>query len=304
MGGVIPVQPYSMVDSNYDVHYVRRGKDDHVGAGTSGEVRPCMHLQTKEGRCVKSIEKKDWSSRRRIMDEISLLEAVSDKHPNIVKYFEYFEEWHVVNLIFEYCARGNLEQAVKTREFKWGGERLAAILIRQVVSALWFLRDLKIVHRDVKPANLVFAAEEVIKLTDFGSATYAEDQLDAAAGSPAFYAPEILQLPRGKGYSFPVDMWALGISAYMVLFEGVHPFITDNNMRKQDLRSGIFEVGWTTSRGATDLLNYLLMPNPDQRVSPSDAMDHSWFCGYGLGTGTFSKTVRHKLVLDSHGNWV
>eukprot|EP00931_Biecheleriopsis_adriatica_P019667 TRINITY_DN13347_c0_g1_i1.p1 TRINITY_DN13347_c0_g1~~TRINITY_DN13347_c0_g1_i1.p1 ORF type:complete len:312 (+),score=63.58 TRINITY_DN13347_c0_g1_i1:54-989(+) len=307
MGSAIhafPKAPYSVVESSYDIHYIRRGQDDHVGAGTSGSVRPCMHLNTKQGRCVKTIEKKDWWTRVHVMEEIGLLETVSGKHPNIVEYIEFFEEWGTLNLIFEYCPKGNLEQAFRSREFRSGGERLCAMLVRQIISALEFLKSVKILHRDVKPANLVFSTDEKLKLTDFGSACFVSENLTEAEGSPAFFAPEMIQLPRGKGYTFPVDMWALGISLFMMLFEGEHPFITNNSMRRNDQRSGTFDAGWLTSWDAKDLLYWMLMPHPDQRVAPDEVLNHKWFYSFGQGNGSFSKTIRSKIVLDSHGNWV
>jgi len=253
---------------------------------------------------VKTVEKTDWMTRYYIMEEIRLLQVVSGKHPNIVQYFEFYEEWSVLNLVFEYCPKGNLEQALMSREFRSGGERLWAILMHPILSALEFLKSVKIVHRDVKPANLVFSNEETLKLTDFGSACFVEADLKEAEGSPGFFAPEMLQLPRGKGYSFPVDVWALGISIYMMMFEGEHPFATNNNLRKNDQRSGTFQVGWLTSSAVTDLLTWMLMPHPDQRISSADAMEHSWFYSYGCGSGRFQKKIGSKIILDSHGNWI
>jgi len=302
---VLPTAPYQCVEGSYDIQYQRKGSVDHVGSGSTGEVRACTHAGTKEMRCVKSIEKVSWLTRMHVMEEISVLKAVSGKHPNIVRYIEFFEEWGTISLIFEFCPKGNLDQAIQSSMLRSGGERLASNLLHQITSALAFLPEMKIVHRDVKPANLVFSDGMTLKLTDFGSACFASAPLQECQGSPAFYAPEQSNLHRGKGYSFPVDMWALGISFYMLLFDGVHPFQSETagQMHRNNYRSGEFQVGWLTSRGASDLLEWLLMPNPDQRIGPSDAVNHAWFSSYGYGNGSFTKSRPTKLALDSHGNW-
>ncbi|CAE7039645.1 CIPK10 [Symbiodinium natans] len=126
---------------------------------------------------------------------------VSGKHPNIVEYFECFEEIGVIHLVLEYCSKGNLNNVIHSKRFREGGEKLTAKLVYQVAGALHFLRDLLIVHRDVKPSNLVFAEDEVVKLTDFGCACLADNpvqDLTDIKGTPIFFSPEIHQLPRGS----------------------------------------------------------------------------------------------------------
>merc|ERR1740121_3592004 len=127
-----------------------------------------------------------------------------------------------MNLIFEYCPKGTLEDALE--EGYKPSEAIAAPLVYQVSSALAFLHELEIVHRDVKPANLLFSDDSTMKLADFGSARRGADLVTKLHGTPAFFAPEHSLLAKGKGYSFPVDAWALGVTVYMMLYGGVHPF--------------------------------------------------------------------------------
>ncbi|CAK9042241.1 unnamed protein product [Durusdinium trenchii] len=225
MGQCHVVPCYSLMESSYDVNYLIRGHDgDHAGAGAFGEVRRCTHRASHASRCVKTIPKKDCWTRGYVLEEIELLEMVSGKHPNIVRFFEFFEEWDCLHLIFEFCPRGSLDQVIHSSSFQAGGDELVAKLVCQVASALDFLKELAIVHRDVKPGNLLFE-EDQVKLADFGCACLAPEPLEEPMGTPIFWAPEVHQLPRGKGYHFPVDMWALGICFYMMLYQGVHPFL-------------------------------------------------------------------------------
>mmetsp|Transcript_61654 Transcript_61654/g.115283 ORF Transcript_61654/g.115283 Transcript_61654/m.115283 type:complete len:318 (-) Transcript_61654:27-980(-) len=306
---LVPIKPYSLVEWKYDISYVKRGEDDCVGSGAFGQVRPCVERLTLADRCVKTIPKADWWTRPAVMQEIEILEMVSGKHPNIVEYFEYFEEMTVIHLILEYCAKGNLNQMILSRKFREGGERLSAKIVYQIAGALALLREVEVVHRDVKPSNLVFAEDDLVKLTDFGCACLATtseaEDLKEIKGTPCFFSPEIHQLPRGRGYSFPADMWAFGICSYMMLCKGAHPFMTEKgSLRTREHHSGIFDVDWFTSWAARDALQWMLMPHPGQRILPQELMEHKWCYSYNLGGGTFSKSIRQKHVLDSHGNWV
>ncbi|CAE7234407.1 CPK31 [Symbiodinium microadriaticum] len=294
----------------YDISYIARGKDDCVGSGAFGQVRPCVELSSRADRCVKSIVKETWWTRPAVVQEIELLEMVSGNHPNIVEYYECFEEINVIHLVLEYCSKGNLSNVILSKRFKEGGETLTAKISYQIAGALQFLRDLQIVHRDVKPgsqaismathrvaekwtitdcfswqsrimpSNLVFAEDEVVKLTDFGCACLADDavqDLTDIKGTPIFFSPEIHQLPRGRGYSFPADMWALGICIYMMLCKGAHPFMKEGGaLRTRDHHTGVFDVDWFTSWSARDALQWALMPHPGQRIQPNELMEHKW----------------------------
>jgi len=294
---------YQAVEVNYDIQYKRHGIEKVVGSGATAEVRPCTDNRTHVLRAVKSIEKIDWRTRGQVLEEIEMLKVVSGRHPNIIQFFEYYEEWSMMNLIFEYCPKGTIDQAIKKRKVP-PGEDWIARLLHQLFDALMFLKFKTILHRDVKPANLLLSDDRTLKLADFGVACYCTGPLRSCEGTPAFFPPEVHQLPRGKGYSFPMDMWATGITMYMVLFKGEHPFQEDGAINKESLRSGDFTVGWLTSAKATDLLEWLLLPCPDQRISVDEALQHTWFASHGLGNGGFAKERPPKLVLDSHGNWL
>jgi len=255
------------LEGSYEVQYMRFGKEQVMGSGTYGQVRPCTDLSTAALRAVKTIPKTSLSSRSKILHEIEIMRSISGRHPHIIDYVDHFEEWSVIHLVLEFCPKGNLQDAIAS--------------------------------------NLLYAREKVLKLGDFGTACVVEEPLRQFEGTPAFAAPEVLRLPRGSGYGCPVDTWAAGIVLFMMVSHGEHPFASSaGNVIKQRIRSGDFETRWGLSWKCQDLLQWLMMPHPDQRIVPGSALEHSWFAAHGIGKGSFDQKKPQRLLLDGHGNWI
>lgn len=112
-------------------------------------------------------------------------------------------------------------------------------------------------------------------------------------------------LPRGKGYGFPADMWAAGVTAYMLLFQGVHPMDEYGHNSARKIKCGDFEVGWSTSAACKRFLEFMMWPMDKQRLTAEEALRHPWLGSYGHGPGDLPQKERpRKYVPDSHGNWV
>lgn len=303
MGGCESSIPlgYSHIAASYDIQW-ERGLKRKPGIGAFAKVRVCTHLATYQMRAVKCITKANWNIRREVMEEISVLRAVSGKHCNIITFFEWYEEWEQLYLIFEYCAKGSLEKCLQDMSVS---HSLVACWAASLLEALLFLEQEKVLHRDVKPANVLLNEEGHVKLSDFGCACFCSLPQKDIRGTPAFFAPEVLQLPKGKGCYFPGDVWAAGVTIYMLLFNGKHPFMDHTGeVSRQKLKSGDFQIGWTTSGAVADLLEWMLMPCPDQRITVQEALEHRWFASHGLGPGSFAKEKPRKLILDSQNYWL
>ena len=89
-----------------------------------------------------------------------------------------------------------------------------------------YLHGKNIVYRDLKPENLLIAADGYLKLTDFGFAKYLEGRTYTLCGTPEYLAPEIL---LNKGHGKPVDWWTMGILVYEML-AGIDPFNDEDPM--------------------------------------------------------------------------
>lgn len=272
--------------------------------GNFGSVRRAIDARTQQPRAIKHIEKRVPEIKEKTLLEIKIMTAVSGQHPYIVEFFEYFQEWNHFDLVFEFCGNGTLSDAISSKAIN---HTSAAAFCFQLLSALVFLKQrVGVLHRDVKPANILLKDEFTCKLADFGSACFLgqNETLGHRGGTPAFWPPEVDILPGGEGYAYPYDVWAVGCTLYMMLF-GEHPFIHKGNIDTRNLRVGGFDAGmmWVSNPKCYQLLRWLLMPCPRQRVQPENAQNHAWLYSHGFGTGSFADATPPKLVPDSYGRW-
>jgi len=158
-------------------------------------------------------------------------------------------------------------------------------MIYNLANALSYLHSLNIVHRDVKPENLLICEHEdgtkSLKLGDFGLAVQIEDgeKLYSVCGTPTYVAPEIL---AETGYGKEVDIWAAGVITYILLC-GFPPFANEEN--DQDLLfdqilSASFEFTkpfWDSiSQSAKELITNMLEVDPSKRYTAYEVMQHQW----------------------------
>jgi len=100
-------------------------------------------------------------------------------------------------------------------------------IAKQMISALHYLHSNKIIHRDMKPQNILIGPDRQLKLCDFGFARALTQQsltLTSVKGTPLYMAPELVQ---EQPYDHTVDLWSLGVILYE-LFRGEPPFYTNN----------------------------------------------------------------------------
>ena len=151
------------------------------------------------------------------------------KHPYIIKLNDVFENRTFIYIIMEYCKGGDLFSFLEKRNFKISEHR-AAQIIKQLLTALYYLHSFGIVHRDLKPENVMMINETEnsdIRLVDFGLSKLIGPNETCAEpfGTMGYAAPEVLQ---GKPYDKSVDSWSMGIVSYL-LITGCLPFDDEDN---------------------------------------------------------------------------
>uniref|UniRef100_A0A668SBW8 non-specific serine/threonine protein kinase n=1 Tax=Oreochromis aureus TaxID=47969 RepID=A0A668SBW8_OREAU len=192
----------------------------------------------------------------------------------LLKLFEVIETEKTLYLVMEYASGGEVfDYLVAHGRMK---EKEARAKFRQIVSAVQYCHQRRIVHRDLKAENLLLDADMNIKIADFGFSNEftVGSKLDTFCGSPPYAAPELFQ---GKKYDGPeVDVWSLGVILY-TLVSGSLPFDGQNlkELRERVLR-GKYRIPFYMSTDCENLLKKLLVLNPVKRGSLEQIMKDHW----------------------------
>ena len=138
-----------------------------------------------------------------LINEIEILAQLA--HPNIVHYFYCERGENTVNLFMELATEGSLQDLLARPTV--GGvltEEHVAHITKQLLNAMNYLHDQDIIHRDIKPGNILLSGGKV-KLTDFGTAT--QYMASDTQGTIYYMAPEVLD---GVEYNVECDIWSVG----------------------------------------------------------------------------------------------
>ncbi|XP_028844026.1 serine/threonine-protein kinase MARK1-like isoform X3 [Denticeps clupeoides] len=245
-----------------------------IGKGNFAKVKLARHILTGREVAVKIIDKTQLNptSLQKLFREVRIMKLLN--HPNIVKLFEVIETEKTLYLIMEYASGGEVfDYLVAHGRMK---EKEARAKFRQIVSAVEYCHQKRIVHRDLKAENLLLDADMNIKIADFGFSNEFTigSKLDTFCGSPPYAAPELFQ---GKKYDGPeVDVWSLGVILY-TLVSGSLPFDGQNlkELRERVLR-GKYRIPFYMSTDCENLLKKLLVLNPVKRGSLEQVMKDRW----------------------------
>nr|XP_055217610.1 MAP/microtubule affinity-regulating kinase 3 isoform X16 [Gorilla gorilla gorilla] len=235
---------------------------------------PTVNERDTENVAIKIIDKTQLNptSLQKLFREVRIMKILN--HPNIVKLFEVIETEKTLYLIMEYASGGEVfDYLVAHGRMK---EKEARSKFRQIVSAVQYCHQKRIVHRDLKAENLLLDADMNIKIADFGFSNEftVGGKLDTFCGSPPYAAPELFQ---GKKYDGPeVDVWSLGVILY-TLVSGSLPFDGQNlkELRERVLR-GKYRIPFYMSTDCENLLKRFLVLNPIKRGTLEQIMKDRW----------------------------
>ncbi|XP_032139666.1 serine/threonine-protein kinase H1 isoform X1 [Sapajus apella] len=230
-----------------------------IGRGSFSRVVRVEHRATRQPYAIKMIETKYREGREVCESELRVLRRV--RHANIIQLVEVFETQERVYMVMELATGGELfDRIIAKGSFT---ERDATRVLQMVLDGVRYLHALGITHRDLKPENLLYyhpGTDSKIIITDFGLASARKKGDDClmktTCGTPEYIAPEVLVR---KPYTNSVDMWALGVIAY-ILLSGTMPFEDDNRTRlyRQILRGKYSYSGENASRPDSPWLTYIL----------------------------------------------
>lgn len=229
-----------------------------LGEGEFGVVWRAVHKTSGEVVAMKQLSKTQLPTRgvtrADVEREIQLLGAL--RHDNIIRLFETFEDSESIYMAVEYCDGGDFGDKVLERGSCMSDGEVAA-WIEQMVSAIAFMHEKHVCHRDIKPDNFLVSRGCRLKLADLGLAAACPpgELLTERCGTAAFMAPELYGRPkRSQGYGLPVDIWAAGVTMYMVMFGGKHPFLNARGtLNEKALHNGELDFRKAGFRGSLGL---------------------------------------------------
>lgn len=281
-----------------------------IGKGSFATVYKCINTKTNESVAIKSVVRSKLKSKKLVENleiEISILKTM--KHPHIVGLLDYKQTASHFHLVMDYCSMGDLSyfirkrnQLIKTHpvissllerypspEGSHGlNEVLVIHFLKQLTSALEFLREKSLVHRDIKPQNLLLCPPlhskqefkdggfvglwelPLLKIADFGFARFlpSTSMAETLCGSPLYMAPEIL---RYEKYNAKADLWSVGAVLYEMTV-GKPPFRADNHVQLlKNIEKCNDRIKFPSAAQVPDslkrLIRSLLKYSPTERVS-------------------------------------
>ena len=191
-----------------------------LGKGHFGSVSLVQSKLTHKVYAMKEIKSERYKNHQQqeaIQKEIKLLENLN--HPHVITYFSSFNENNNVYIITEYLNGGNLESIIKKNIEKKTlvDEKKVWKLLIQCLSGLVYLHETKkIIHRDIKPDNILLDSEGNLKISDFGVSAIKSEEVEdlvrchgTVAGPINFMSPE---MALGGTYDFKSDIYMLGLT--------------------------------------------------------------------------------------------
>ena len=250
-----------------------------LGKGGFAKCYEFTNMETKQITAAKVIPKKSLvksRAKQKLISEIKIHKSLH--HPNIVNFEHYFEDSENVYLLIEICQNQTLNDLLKRRK------KLTELEVQcytiQIIKALKYLHNHRIIHRDLKLGNLFINEKMELKVGDFGLATKLEfdgERKRTVCGTPNYIAPEILE---GKtGHSFEVDIWSLGVIIYTLII-GKPPFETNNVKEtykriKNDNYS--FPENALISEPSKELIQSILVLDPNKRPNLDQILASDFF---------------------------
>jgi serine/threonine protein kinase len=201
-----------------------------LGRGAYGKVKLAVNNATNETCAIKIMKKsllKRGTGDSIVKREIAVMKKL--RHRNIVPLMEVLDddEADKMYLVMKYIDNGTMVHIKGDLTCNTLSADVATQYLRQLISGLTYLHRHGVIHRDLKPDNVMLDMNGIVYLTDFGVSEImatSSTGISGAEGTPIFLAPELLaDVTNAKVDGPPVDVWALGVTFYFALF-GTAPF--------------------------------------------------------------------------------
>lgn len=228
---------------------------------------------------IKTVKSKKHVTKERfeyIKQDMEVLCALN--HPNIIKYYALCGNYKKFHVIMEYWPGKTLKQYRLDSPANFS-ERDAAVIGKQLLSAISYWNAEQITHRNLTPENILIGEGLQIKIINFEQSKlkYQEMNLQKKDGASSFTAPEWFR----NEFSQKCDVWSIGVILYL-LISGIDPFSGDDLMQKFKRSEGCLASftprAWRKiSDDWKDLITKMLIGDPMKRITVDQALGHKWF---------------------------
>eukprot|EP01156_Anaeramoeba_ignava_P010460 Anaeramoba_ignava/a479814_110.p2 GENE.a479814_110~~a479814_110.p2 ORF type:complete len:335 (-),score=94.66 a479814_110:219-1223(-) len=285
---------------------LRYKKLEVIGQGAFGVVHKAKDTETNEIVALKKIRIGNAEDGVNIsaIREIKFLKELN--HPNVVKLLNVFHHSQNINIVYEHCKK-DLEKVIKDREIMFSPSDIKS-LMQMLLEGLNHCHQNWIIHRDMKPSNILLNGNCSLKICDFGLARFTDNEdnmLTEYVATRWFRAPEIIL--SWKEYTKAIDVWSVGcifaeILGRKTLFPGrnyihqieliveligtpsVEEIDTFQNEAAKEYMMKVpkkqkqpFSKLYTNADPlALDLLDKMLTFNPDKRITVDEALKHPY----------------------------
>ncbi|XP_024528466.1 mitogen-activated protein kinase kinase kinase 1a [Selaginella moellendorffii] len=234
-----------------------------------------------------------------LQQEVNLLGNL--RHENIVQYLGTQKTKDKLYIFLELVTQGSIVSQYK--HFEMFDEQIRKYT-KQILSGLKYLHEKKVVHRDIKCANILVHAHGTVKLADFGMAKQLEkiDSMRSCKGSVYWMAPEVINPKKTAG--FPADIWSLGCTV-LEMATGKPPF-SDwewNTVFFRVGRGALPEIPDSIQGDARDFILECLQADPSKRPTASKLLDHPFVNSRPVvdTTGLVTESTEIVSAYDSWG---
>lgn len=209
-----------------------------------------------------------------IKEEIAIMKKLN--HPNLVSLFEVLDDptEDSLYMVLEMCKKGVVMKIGMDEQADPYNTESCRCWFRDLILGIEYLHAQGVVHRDIKPDNLLLTADDVLKIVDFGVSEIFEksSQMVTAksAGTPAFLPPELCVAKHGDISGTAADIWAMGVTLYCLRF-GKIPFVHSGVLQLyESIKNDEVEIHSDCEEDFKNLMSRLLEKDPSKRIKMAE----------------------------------
>ena len=276
-----------------------------LGEGSYSTVLAAMDRSTQKQYAIKVLDKRHIIKEKKVKYvniEKETLNRLTD-HPGVVRLYYTFQDERSLYFVLDLCAGGELLSVLK--RMTTFDEECTRFYGAQILDTISYMHSKGVIHRDLKPENVLMDDQQHIKITDFGTAKMLEthqdpsgrtyfdsdagqlrDRATSFVGTAEYVSPELL---TDKNACKASDLWAFGCIIYQLL-AGRPPFKAANEyLTFQKIVALEYEFPTGFPESARDLVERLLVLDPQQRLSLENIKAHDFFRGINWGRGLWKE---------------